>query len=182
MTGELLTDAEHRAMALTVELWNLLAGEIVGSGPSRAGDLRELCADLHAIQLRIMAQAAGRAYPDRYRLMGGMVGDGLHEEDEPVAGVQVPPTVGPPAESGATCTYSPRLGDPVCGQPASLHVVTESAQYGIVGLVTCPRHAGIARGAGGMVAEHPFTPSCGRQDAPWKESENTCGEEVRTDA
>lgn len=68
----LLTDAEHRAMGLTTELWNLLC-EIVGNGPSRAGDLRELAHDVHVIQERILAQAAGRAYPDRYRLLGGVV-------------------------------------------------------------------------------------------------------------
>jgi hypothetical protein len=71
--SELLTDAEHRAMDLTGELWNLLCREVVGHGPSRDRDLRELAHDLHVIQERILAQAAGRAYPNRYRLLGGVV-------------------------------------------------------------------------------------------------------------
>ncbi len=70
---DLLTEAEHRAMDLTVQLWNLLCREIIGNGPSRPGDVQELARDLHVIQERILAQAAGRAYPDRYRLLGGSV-------------------------------------------------------------------------------------------------------------
>lgn len=69
--AELLTDAEHRAMDLTTQLWNVLATEVVGDmGGSRAGDLRELGAHLHAIQQAVLSQAAGRAYPNRYRLLG----------------------------------------------------------------------------------------------------------------
>jgi hypothetical protein len=33
--------------------------------------LREIAADVHALQLRIMAQAAARAHPHLYRLLGG---------------------------------------------------------------------------------------------------------------
>lgn len=65
-----LTDAEHRAMALTADLWNLLAREVVGYNTSRGGDLRELGAHIHAIQHAVLSQAAARAYPDRYRLLG----------------------------------------------------------------------------------------------------------------
>jgi hypothetical protein len=69
--AELLTDAERRAMDLTTQLWNVLATEVVGDvSGSRAGDLRELGAHLHAIQQAVLSQAAGRAYPDRYRLLG----------------------------------------------------------------------------------------------------------------
>jgi hypothetical protein len=69
--SELLTDAEHRAMALSAELWNVLVRDVVGdTGTSRAADLRELGAHLHAIQQAVLSQAAGRAYPDRYRLLG----------------------------------------------------------------------------------------------------------------
>jgi len=66
----LLTDSEQRAMEFTVALWKEL-GEVVGTGPSRAGDLRELVVHIHAIQHAVMSQAAARAYPDRYRLLGG---------------------------------------------------------------------------------------------------------------
>lgn len=71
-----LTDAEHRAMALSAELWNLLAMEVVGAGRSRDGDLRELVGHVHAIQHAVLSQAGARAYPDRYRLLGGVLADG----------------------------------------------------------------------------------------------------------
>lgn len=67
---ELLTEAEHRAMALTVELVNLLAAEVIGRERSRSGDVAEVVAHIHGIQHIIMSQAAARAYPDRYRLFG----------------------------------------------------------------------------------------------------------------
>jgi len=70
----LLTEAEHRAMDLTVELVNLIAGEIVGHGRTRESDLNELVRDIHAVQRTILKQAAARAYPDRYRLLGCEVG------------------------------------------------------------------------------------------------------------
>jgi len=66
----MLTDAEHTAMDLTAQLWNALCA-IAGDGPARAGDLAEMATHIHAIQHAIMAQAAARAHPDRYRLMGG---------------------------------------------------------------------------------------------------------------
>lgn len=66
----LLTDTELRAIDYTAALWHEL-GEIVGPGPSRAGDLRELVVHIHAIQHAVMSQAAARAYPDRFRLLGG---------------------------------------------------------------------------------------------------------------
>lgn len=67
-----LTEDEHQAMQLTADLWNLL-NQIVGQGRSRAGDLAEICHNVHAIQHVILAQAAARAYPDRYRLLGGTI-------------------------------------------------------------------------------------------------------------
>lgn len=67
--NELLTMAEHRAMVLTSELWQAL-GIVVGCGSSRQADLDELASHLHAIQTAVLAQAAGRAFPDLYRLLG----------------------------------------------------------------------------------------------------------------
>jgi hypothetical protein len=67
----LLTDAEHRAMGLTADLYNLLCGEVIAHARSREGDVAEIAADIHHIQERILAQAAARAFPDRYRLLGG---------------------------------------------------------------------------------------------------------------
>lgn len=72
---ELLTAAEHKAMDLTVELVNLVCGEVIGDGATRAADRREFGAAVHVIQQMILSQAAARAYPDRYRLLGGSVGE-----------------------------------------------------------------------------------------------------------
>jgi len=65
-----LTPAEQDAMAMTAELWNLIVRDVVGNGASRDQDLAELAAPIHAIQHMVMAQAAARAYPDQYRLVG----------------------------------------------------------------------------------------------------------------
>jgi hypothetical protein len=56
-------------MILTAELMRLMAG-ITGNGPTREADLPEAAHRIHGIQHMILAQAAGRAYPDRYRLLG----------------------------------------------------------------------------------------------------------------
>jgi len=68
----LMTAAEHGAMDLTLQLDRLMV-EIIGDGPVSAADLRASRIDLHHIQHRILRQAAGRAYPDRYRMLGGDV-------------------------------------------------------------------------------------------------------------
>lgn len=70
--SELLTDREHRAVALAAELWNELV-EIVGHGLSRANDLNDLGSHIHAIQQAVLSQAAAREYPVKYRLLGEVV-------------------------------------------------------------------------------------------------------------
>jgi hypothetical protein len=65
----ILTADEHRAMELTAELWDAVAG-LAGEGSPRNSDLAELRQHIHAVQHTILAQAAARAYPDRYRLLG----------------------------------------------------------------------------------------------------------------
>jgi hypothetical protein len=65
-----LTAQEKDAIGLTVELADML-DRIVGDGPTRDADLTELISHVHAIQRSIMAQAAARAYPDKFRLLGG---------------------------------------------------------------------------------------------------------------
>lgn len=71
----LLSGDEHRALELTAELARLLS-RIVADGPTAPGDLRELTSNVHAIQQAVMSQAAARAYPEKYRLLGGAkVGD-----------------------------------------------------------------------------------------------------------
>lgn len=68
---DLLTEAEHRAVQLAGELFKLISTGIVGSARTRQGDIREFSADIHRIQDRVLSQAAARAYPERYRLLGG---------------------------------------------------------------------------------------------------------------
>lgn len=65
-----LTEAEHKAVTLAGELWTHIAREVVGAGPTRDADLRELAAHIHGIQHAVMSQAAARLYADRYRLLG----------------------------------------------------------------------------------------------------------------
>ena len=51
-----MTDKEHQALSLTVELWNLLASLPV----QHPHDLPEHCQDIHHIQNRIMSRPAAR--------------------------------------------------------------------------------------------------------------------------
>lgn len=105
---ELLTGDELRAMDLTVELVNLLSERIVGDGPSREGDLREIVFHVHGIQQRILKQAAARAYPARFRLLGRLVGDVE----------RVTPTVAAQAERWAAAQTGP--GSPLAGEQAGV--------------------------------------------------------------
>lgn len=73
---ELLTEAELKAMDLTAELWNLLVSDVVADGRTQKQDLHELVHHLHAIQHTVLSQAAARAYPERYRPLGGVIEDG----------------------------------------------------------------------------------------------------------
>ena len=81
-TADLLTDIEKD---LLDQIGLVMAGfRIVvhdGNRPSFAmareiaeADLREVAGHIHALQDKVLAQAAARAYPDEFRLMGGVVG------------------------------------------------------------------------------------------------------------
>lgn len=67
-----LTPDELAAMDTTVTLVHQLRA-IVGDGPTRTADMNEFIVLIHGIQRGIMSQAAARAYPDRFRLLGGTV-------------------------------------------------------------------------------------------------------------
>jgi hypothetical protein len=77
---EMLTAAEHRAMALTVELVNLMCAEVIGTDVTRVGDVNEFVGHVHMIQQQILSQAAARAYPDHYRLLGRVL---MNESEHP---------------------------------------------------------------------------------------------------
>ena len=68
-----LTDAELRAMDITVELVNVVCGEVIGRGVTRDHDVAEFVDKVHQIQALILSQAAGRAHPDRFRLLGEVI-------------------------------------------------------------------------------------------------------------
>jgi len=67
---DLLTNDEHAVMDMTADLANALRA-VIGDGEAAAGDWNEVAASIHRIQHSVLAQAAARAYPDRYRLLGG---------------------------------------------------------------------------------------------------------------
>ena len=67
--GELLTDEEHKCMALLSDVHALLLS-ICGNRDTRHGDMREIVSYVHQLQRVVLAQAGARAYPDRYRALG----------------------------------------------------------------------------------------------------------------
>lgn len=70
--GEPLTVDEHRLLDMISDVFNLFTA-ITGRGLSRDGDMIEIAHHVHALQDMVLAQAAARAYPRRYRLLGEMV-------------------------------------------------------------------------------------------------------------
>lgn len=69
----LMTDEEHHAMEMSAQLWNYINRHVVIAGHTRDSDLREIMFHIHGIQRALLGQAAARAYPDRYRLLGGQI-------------------------------------------------------------------------------------------------------------
>ncbi len=65
---ELMTELEHS----TVDLLGMVYTNIVeiAKDSKVPGDLEEVASRIHDLQHMVMAQAAARAYPDRYRLLG----------------------------------------------------------------------------------------------------------------
>lgn len=91
MTGEpLLTEEEVAAIRLAGELANAVARIIPRKDAEPgAGDWSEAVAAIHTVQRMIAAQAAARAYPDRFRLLGYPLG--LGHGVEHLAGRKVAP-------------------------------------------------------------------------------------------
>lgn len=69
MTAPLLTNDEHAAVMAVADAWEAVCA-VVGNGPTRDADLKEVIFHVHALQHLVMAQAAARAYPAMYRLLG----------------------------------------------------------------------------------------------------------------
>jgi hypothetical protein len=72
MVRELLTAEEHEALQVSARLANLLR-QIIGDGPQASHDWNEAAQRIHAVQHMILAQAAARAYPEKYRGLGNFV-------------------------------------------------------------------------------------------------------------
>jgi hypothetical protein len=68
-----LTGPEREAVATAGRLYTHIRDNVCGHGPTRDDDLAELRASIHHIQRLVMAQAAARAYPKEFRLMGEVV-------------------------------------------------------------------------------------------------------------
>lgn len=66
-----LTPDELKALEHIAEL-KRLARRIVSNGCRRVEDSAELTMLIHDLEARILAQAASRAYPDRFQLLGGL--------------------------------------------------------------------------------------------------------------
>lgn len=66
---DLLTDDEHECVRLLGQASALMT-RIVAEGPTRAADIAELYGHVHVLQRTIGSQAAARAFPARYRLLG----------------------------------------------------------------------------------------------------------------
>jgi len=80
-----LTDAERQAVRMAGELYTHIADKVCGHGPTRDADLAEVCADIHRVQRAVEAQAAARAYPGEFRLMGEVIGGEPRPADEGAA-------------------------------------------------------------------------------------------------
>lgn len=68
--SEILTADEVEAIRQAGRLYSHLADKVVGRGPTRESDLAEIRDAIHKIQHAVMSQAAGRLWPDEYRLLG----------------------------------------------------------------------------------------------------------------
>lgn len=69
----LLTPAEHRAVYIAGWLARQIETIADDDPTTRGNDIRKLQDKLHDIQQYILAQAAARAYPTLYRLLGGPI-------------------------------------------------------------------------------------------------------------
>lgn len=78
-----LNPLEHRIIDLLADVATAF-GVVIGHGPSRDGDVAEMVHHVHALQRMAMAQAAGRAHPDLYRLLGETLGTN-HITERPAA-------------------------------------------------------------------------------------------------
>lgn len=71
--NDLMTPEEHHAMEMTADLFNYMSKNVFGKNTdARRADMPELAHHIHDLQRMIMSQAACRAFPEKYRLLGEM--------------------------------------------------------------------------------------------------------------
>lgn len=68
--GPMLSEDEREALSLTAQLAQACM-KVIGKGPSAEHDWAEMAHRIHDIQHALMSNAAARAYPDTFRLLGG---------------------------------------------------------------------------------------------------------------
>jgi hypothetical protein len=77
-----LTAEEREAVQLAGHLYVLIAERVMADGATRDDDLVELRAAVHVIQRMVLAQAAARAYPREFRLLGAVISGSRNPEEE----------------------------------------------------------------------------------------------------
>lgn len=68
----ILTEAEHKLVKDIADVFGSFLG-IMEHNDSYGGDLQEIIYHIHVLQNHVLAQAAARAYPNKYRLLGGII-------------------------------------------------------------------------------------------------------------
>lgn len=83
---ELLTAQEHDCLSHLARAANLLRKITMADTGTYPHDWEEAAAAIHVLQRMVLSQAAGRAYPQRYRLLG-------NPQPLPAAQAAAPPAV-----------------------------------------------------------------------------------------
>lgn len=65
----MLTEYEQEVVDDLAQVYNKFA-RLMDNGDSRDGDLAEVSMLIHGLEDKVLAQAAARLYPSKYRLMG----------------------------------------------------------------------------------------------------------------
>jgi len=100
----LLTPDEHQAVQQADLLYTLIADRIVADGPTRDDDLAEIRAAIHLIQRAVLAQAAARAHPSEFRLLGTVIA----RQDDATNGRGLTRSAPPAPATAKTPAPSPR--------------------------------------------------------------------------
>jgi hypothetical protein len=67
---DLLTGSEHEVISLLGRVAVLMSSEVIGNKRTREQDVAEMVHHIHVLQQMVLSQAAARAFPTWYRLLG----------------------------------------------------------------------------------------------------------------